>query len=260
MSIANDYLPGVSYKYGCFDRWTGLQLPKRNQDPLSGGSLQTFAADPPRGEGFFFNGLCATPPLMRRKTLCVLALTFSAAASAADPPKPLPVLAATVAKVNDGDSIEVTLDSGPARVRMSAIDTPEHDQPYGPNSSAALKAMLPVGASVELEVVTQDQFKRMVATVWLVADGKRVNINETMLREGHAWAYRRYMRDAKFCDLEAEARDKKLGLWAQPVSDWVYPPEWRFLKNGEIRELPTPYAETREKCVAVLGLAGAATY
>lgn len=192
--------------------------------------------------------------------ICFWVLGFSTAALAADPPKPLPVLAAAVTKVNDGDSIEVTLDSGPARVRMSAIDTPEYDQPYGAQSSAALKALLPIGSSVELEVVTQDQFKRLVATVWLVTDGKRVNINETMLREGHAWAYRRYMREARFCDLEAEARDKRLGLWAQPVSEWVYPPEWRFLKNGEIRALPLPYEETREKCVAVLGLAGAATY
>jgi len=197
---------------------------------------------------------------MQRKTICLWLLAFTTMASAADPPKPLPVLTASVNKVNDGDSIEVTLDSGPSRVRMSAIDTPEHDQPYGAKSSAALKAMLPVGSSVELEVVTQDQFKRLVATVWLVADGKRVNINEAMLREGHAWAYRRYMREAKFCDLEAEARDKKVGLWAQPVSEWIYPPEWRFLKNGEIRTLPAPYEETREKCVAVLGLAGAATY
>jgi len=193
-------------------------------------------------------------------SLWVLAVAVVSVAAAADPPKPSPVLAATVAKVNDGDSIEVTLDSGAARVRMSAIDTPEHDQPYGAKSKAALRAMLPIGAAVELEVVTQDQFKRMVATVWLVTDGKRVNINETMLSEGHAWAYRRYMREAKFCDLEAEAREQKLGLWAQPVSDWVYPPEWRLLKNGEIRTLPAPYEETREKCLAVLGLAGAATY
>ena len=187
-------------------------------------------------------------------------MTLCGAAVAADPPKPLPVLAAKVAKVNDGDSIEVMLDSGPARVRMSAIDTPEYDQPYGEKSSAALKALLPIGASVELEVITQDAFKRMVATVWLVTGDKRININETMLREGHAWAYRRYMREAKYCDIEAEARDARRGLWAQPLSDWVYPPEWRFLKNGEIRVLPTPYAETRETCVAVLGLAGAATY
>jgi micrococcal nuclease len=197
---------------------------------------------------------------MRRKTGLLWLLTLSASVLAAEPPKPLPVLAATVTRVNDGDSIEVNLDSGPARVRFSAMDTPEHDQPYGPVSSAALKALLPIGASVELEVVTQDQFKRMVATVWLLADGKRVNINETMLREGHAWAYRRYMKDPKFCDIESDARDHKRGLWAQPVSDWVYPPEWRLLKNGEIRVLPTPYEETRERCLAVLGLAGAATY
>ncbi len=202
---------------------------------------------------------------MRRKTVARLvglaaacgALLLSGSAGAADPS---PVLKAKVVKVNDGDSIEVELDSGHARVRMSAIDTPEYDQPYGAQSSAALKALLPIGSAVELEVVTQDQFKRMVAVVWLVDGARRTNVNETMLRQGQAWAYRRYMRDPRFCDIEQEARSKKLGLWAQPVSDWVYPPEWRFLKNGEIRALPTPYAETREKCVAVLGLAGAATY
>jgi endonuclease YncB( thermonuclease family) len=197
---------------------------------------------------------------MKKSVLWVWGLTLSPVALAAEPPKPLPLLAATVTKVNDGDSMEVSLDSGAARVRLSAVDTPEYDQPYGGTSSAALASLLPAGATVELEVVTQDQFRRMVATVWLLADGKRININETMLREGHAWAYRRYMREARFCDLEAQARDQKLGLWAQPVSDWVYPPEWRLLKNGEIRALPTPYPETREKCVAVLGLAGAATY
>jgi endonuclease YncB( thermonuclease family) len=167
---------------------------------------------------------------------------------------------ATVTRVNDGDSIEVELAAGPGRVRFAAIDTPEYDQPYGAQSSAALRAMLPVGSKVELDIITQDAFRRMVAMVWLVKDGERINVNETMLRQGHAWAYRRYMKEAKYCDLEAEARDRKLGLWAQPVSEWVYPPEWRFLENGEIRALPTPYPETREKCLAVLKLAGAATY
>lgn len=191
---------------------------------------------------------------------CFAALALAGSASAAEPVKSLPVLAAKVAKVNDGDSLEVQLDAGPARVRMSAIDTPEHDQPYGTQSSAALKALLPIGSEIELEVITQDQFKRLVATVWRVVNGQRVNINEAMLSAGHGWAYRRYMREGKYCDMEAAAREQKLGLWAQPVSDWVYPPEWRYLKNGEIRSLPAPYAETRETCLAVLGLAGAATY
>jgi micrococcal nuclease len=194
---------------------------------------------------------------MKKPIACLFLGVFVTVAAGAEPPT---VVAAKVTKVNDGDSIEVQTDAGPARVRLSAIDTPEYDQPYGDKSSAALKARLPIGAPVELEIVTQDQFKRMVATVWLVAGGDRINLNEMMLRDGHAWAYRRHMRDARFCDIEAEARDGKRGLWAQPVSEWVYPPEWRFLKNGEIRTLPLPYAETREKCVAVLGLAGAATY
>jgi endonuclease YncB( thermonuclease family) len=202
---------------------------------------------------------------MRRNTISrvtgplLAALLTLVNTSAADAPK-APLVAAKVTKVNDGDSIEVQTDSGHGRVRLSAIDTPEYDQPYGSQSSAALKAMLPTGSAVELEVVTADAFQRMVAVVWLPADGKRVNVNEAMLRQGHAWALRRYMRDPRFCDLEAAARDQKLGLWAQPVADWIYPPEWRFLKNGEIRTLPAPYAETREKCLEVLKLAGAATY
>jgi endonuclease YncB( thermonuclease family) len=198
------------------------------------------------------------PTLKRLLVLPFLVLATPAAP--AEPSKPATVLSAVVSKVNDGDSLEVQLGTGRGRVRLSAIDTPEYDQPYADQASAALKALLPPGAAVELEVVTQDQFKRLVAVVWKVADGQRVNINETMLTQGHAWAYRRYMRDPRFCELEAQARDQKLGLWAQPVSDWVYPPEWRFVKNGEIRLLPTPYPETREKCLAVLSLAGAATY
>ena len=195
----------------------------------------------------------------RLPTFAALALALTLPAQSADPPKPT-VLAAKVTKVNDGDSIEVQLESGPGRVRFSAIDTPEYDQPHGSQSSAALKALLPVGSDVELEVVTQDAFRRLVAVVWLVSDGKRTNVNETLLRQGHAWALRRYMREPRYCDLEAQARDQKLGLWAQPVSDWVYPPEWRLLQNGEIRTLPVPYAETREKCLEVLKLAGAGTY
>lgn len=178
-------------------------------------------------------------------------------AHAQEPPK---IVTGTVTKVSDGDSIEVQTEAGKARVRLSAIDTPEYDQPYAAQATAALRELLPIGAQVELQVVTQDQFRRIVAVVWLVSDGKRINVNETMLAEGHAWAYRRYMNDARYCDIEAEARDRKAGLWAQPVSDWVYPPEWRYLKNGEIRALPTPYPETREKCLEVLSKAGAGTY
>jgi micrococcal nuclease len=178
-------------------------------------------------------------------------------AQAADAPKLLP---AVVTKVNDGDSIEVKTEAGIVRVRLSAIDSPEYDQPHAAEATAALRKLLAVGAGVELEVITQDQFRRIVAVVWHVTDGKRLNVNEHLLSEGHAWAYRRYMREPRYCELEAAARTRKAGLWARPVSDWIYPPEWRFLKNGEIRTLPAAYPETLEKCLAVLALAGAGTY
>ncbi len=189
----------------------------------------------------------------------LVAAQMPGGAPAAEPAK---IVAAKVTKVNDGDSLEVDTGAGHVRVRLSAVDTPEYDQPYGDKSSAFLKALIPVGTPVELDIVTQDQFKRLVAVVWLLNGAERinVNVNDKMIREGHAWAYRRYMKDPRYCDLEAGARDQKLGLWAQPVKDWVYPPEWRFLKNGEIRALPVPYEETRARCVEVLSLAGAATY
>src|SRR3954469_9385493 len=153
---------------------------------------------------------------MRRKTVARLvglaaacgALLLSGSSGAADS---LPLLKAKVVRVNDGDSIEVDLDSGHARVRFSAIDTPEWDQPYGAQSSAALKSMLPLGSKVELEVISQDAFHRLVATVWLIDGDKRTNINEAMLQQGHAWALRRYMKDPKFCDMEQQARSKQLG-------------------------------------------------
>jgi endonuclease YncB( thermonuclease family) len=76
-----------------------------------------------------------TPMPLRIATFLGLASLLSAPVFAADPPK---VASAKVTKVNDGDSIEVQLEAGPGRVRFSAIDTPEYDQPYGSQSSAAL--------------------------------------------------------------------------------------------------------------------------
>ena len=179
---------------------------------------------------------------MRHRTLvrlgcaagCIAALALSGSATAADPAQPLPVLKAHVSRINDGDSIEVELESaGHARVRFSAIDTPEYDQPYGAKSSAALKAMLPLGSEVELEIVAQDQFHRVVATVWLLSDGKRIYLNEAMLREGTPGAIG-YMKDRILRHGTGSAR-QKLGLWAQPVSEWVYPPEWRFSRTANPR-------------------------
>ena len=120
---------------------------------------------------------------MRRRTLARLggaalglaALLIPGSAGAAEPADSLPVLEAKVTKVNDGDSIEVTLGDGkPARVRLSAVDTPEYDQPYGAQASAALKSMLAAGNSA------YDNFNKVARQATEIAEANVSAATETV--------------------------------------------------------------------------------
>jgi micrococcal nuclease len=48
----------------------------------------------------------------------------------------LPVLVGTVTKIVDGDTIDVQLSSGPIRVPLHGIDTPERGQPGAKEATA----------------------------------------------------------------------------------------------------------------------------
>ena len=76
-----------------------------------------------------------------------------------------------------------------------------------------------------MKVVTVDRYGRTVGHIWL---GSR-DINREIVREGHAWVYRRYMKDKSLLDDENHARQGKLGLWSLP--DAVQPWEWRRKKK-----------------------------
>jgi hypothetical protein len=54
-------------------------------------------------------------------------------------------------------------------------------------------------------------------------DGR--SLNRELVREGYAWWYKQYSKDASLGVLEGEARAAKRGLWADqnPVPPW----EWR---------------------------------
>ena len=64
---------------------------------------------------------------------------------------------ATVVRVVDGDTIDVTVDGTEERVRLIGIDTPETVKPntpvecFGPEASAHTKELLPAGTPVYLE-------------------------------------------------------------------------------------------------------------
>lgn len=184
---------------------------------------------------------CAPTPAVRPAP--VAARPVVAAAEAAQP-----LLVGKVTRVVDGDTIHVLLSSGDITVRFFAIDTPESNQPGGPEATAFLSGLV-LDREVALEVVNQDRYDRLVARVML---GER-DVNASLVRAGHAWVYRYFARDPQLCREEAAARGAHRGLWAAPPTSWIYPADWRRLRNKKI-ESPADFSgETETRCIAALG-------
>ncbi len=143
-------------------------------------------------------------------------------------------LAGKVVGVADGDTLTVAAPgAGRVKVRLYGIDAPEvrhkeaPGQPFGRDARQALKS-LTLGRSVRVEIVDVDTHGRAVGIVF----ESGVDINRTMVREGWAWAYRRYLSApyaSDYIDAEREARAKRLGLWRQsnPSPPWEYRKRWR---------------------------------
>ena len=108
---------------------------------------------------------------------------------------------------------------------------------------------LVMSMEVAIEPFEQDRYARMIGIVYR----DDLNVNLELVKRGHAWAYRQYMRkqDSALCINEAAARTAKKGLWALPVKDRVAPWEWRRKKS-----LPTFTdfsRETSSACIAATG-------
>ena len=58
-----------------------------------------------------------------------------------------------------------------------------------------------------------------------------MDVTEEMVRQGHAWVYRKYVRDQSPFALEDAAREARVGIWALPEADRVLPLEWRAAKR-----------------------------
>ncbi|QEY27134.1 nuclease [Neisseria zalophi] len=126
-----------------------------------------------------------------------------------------------VVGVTDGDTLTcLSSEKVPIKVRLNQIDAPEHKQDFGKAAKKALSAYV-FGKNVNLRTNGRDKYGRTIAEVYL--DG--TNINKAMVTSGYAWAYREYMIDNEYLELEAVARSKNKGLWSQPNP--IYPSEFR---------------------------------
>jgi endonuclease YncB( thermonuclease family) len=136
---------------------------------------------------------------------------------------PVPPGSGTVVRVRDGDSI-ILLDDKKQEieVRLAHIDAPEYGQPYGRRSKEFLAEMI-AGKQVGYRVYDDaDRYGRTVAEVML---HDSINVNQEMVRFGHAWHFTRYSNSGVYRRLEKNARRQNIGLWADP--DAVAPWEWR---------------------------------
>ena len=125
-----------------------------------------------------------------------------------------------VTRVVDGDTIHVMVGLTKHVIRLSEIDTPERDQPWGRQASRALADKLN-RARVTVLTTETDRYGRLVGKV---LHGSR-DINREMVREGHAWVYRQYLHDRSLLEDERTARQRKVGLWGSnhPIEPW----RWR---------------------------------
>lgn len=125
-------------------------------------------------------------------------------------------------RVKDGDTLVVKIQGVEVDFRLSGIDAPELDQPYGPEARDELAAIVGSQQCV-LAPVDHDMYGRVVAYLW-IGD---TNVNEEMIRRGMGWFDSVYAKDSFLFHLENEARDAKRGLWVLSPGERVEPWIWR---------------------------------
>lgn len=128
------------------------------------------------------------------------------------PTAPLPSkgaeLSCQVNDVYDGDTLEAGCDNGKLKVRMFGIDAPEMGQkPWGNESRDQLRALLPSGSALRLQVIDTDRYGRVVARLY---SGDQ-DVGFTMVRQGWAVVYAQYNTSNAYVAAQAQAKSEGLG-------------------------------------------------
>jgi len=130
-------------------------------------------------------------------------------------------LSGTVVTIVDGDTL-VVQDAAKKRhiVRLAEIDAPEPKQPFFLQSARSL-ARLCHKKSAKVEWSERDERKRYLG--YVSCAGKDANAEQ--LKRGMAWGSPKSTRPtASLYELEAYARLRKIGLWADEnaVAPWEF--------------------------------------
>ena len=145
---------------------------------------------------------------------------------------------AKVQRVVDGDTVHVVNKAGKKfKVRLTGIDAPEKNQPYGLAATYKLTEIL-INKLVLLKSkpnngkpYTIDRYKRVLAKI--ILDGKDINLSQVLT--GYAWHFKRYQKQQSpsdrelYSEAEIDAKKNELGLWEEknPIAPW----KWRKMKK-----------------------------
>ena len=159
---------------------------------------------------------------MLYRALLIVAVVYTVAAQAEE------TLVGRVIAIKDGDTLVLlTPDKTQVTIRLAEIDTPEKGQPYSAKAKQALSNMT-YKKTATIAVQTKDRYGRTVGRVYVDS----LDVNAAMVRNGHAFVYRKYVKDESLFDLEQAAIDDGVGLWALPEADRVPPWTWRKLRRS----------------------------
>ena len=125
-----------------------------------------------------------------------------------------------VIAIIDGDTYDILLEGNKKeRVRMDAIDAPEKGMPFYKVSKKYLSELC-FQKEVRLVYIGIDQHGRSINRSFLT-DG--TDLSKEMIRSGLAWHYKEYSSDIELAELEIQARNKRIGLWAdkKPMEPWL---------------------------------------
>lgn len=107
--------------------------------------------------------------------------------------------AATITKIIDADTVDADVDLGfsiikTERLRLARVDAPEirgSEREAGLEAKAWLSSQIPVGSKVMIRTEKSDSFGRYIAEIFVTSDGESFNINDELVKVGHA-EYREY--------------------------------------------------------------------
>jgi endonuclease YncB( thermonuclease family) len=138
-----------------------------------------------------------------------------------------------VVGIADGDTITV-LRGGKTKVtvRLTEVDAPEGGQAWGQRSKQALGALV-FGKSVRVVGQGRDRYGRTLGRVYVGS----VDVSAELAKSGAAWAFVRYLTDAKILVLQTQAKESRRGLWSMPASQIIPPWDYRAgvrVGGGEI--------------------------